>query len=104
LVGSGGGWVFGWCPLGPVGAWCSETDVSGELGRGLGGSSFGSWEGGLLHLIERGVLSMCSWSSGGRSRYFEESMAVGRCLGLASGFFGTRFKSPFFVGNLCVVL
>jgi hypothetical protein len=75
----------------------------------------GNWEGGwgarplaagreLLHLIERGVSSMSSWSSGGRSRYFEESMAVGRCLGLALGFFGTRFKSPFFVENLCVVL
>jgi hypothetical protein len=30
-------------------------------------------------------------------------MAVGRCLVLTLGFFGTRFRSPFFVGSLCEV-
>jgi hypothetical protein len=50
-----------------------------------------------------GVSSTSSWSSGGRSGYFEESMAVGRCLVLTLGFFGTRFRSPFFVGSLCEV-
>jgi hypothetical protein len=53
----------------------------------MGGSSFGSWECGPLHLIERGVSSTSSWSSGGKSGYFEESMAVGRCLILTLGFF-----------------
>jgi 5,10-methenyltetrahydromethanopterin hydrogenase len=30
-------------------------------------------------------------------------MAVGRCLSLSLGLFGTRFKSPVFVGSLCDV-
>jgi hypothetical protein len=43
------------------------------------------------------VSSTSSWSSGGRSGYFE---AVGRCLSLTLGFFGTQFRNPFFVGSL----
>jgi hypothetical protein len=30
-------------------------------------------------------------------------MAVGRCLSLTLGFFGTRFRNLFFVGSLCGV-
>jgi hypothetical protein len=55
---------------------------------------------GVPYLIERGVSSTRSRSSGGRLGYDAASISVGRCLNLTLGFLGTRLIRRFLVGSL----
>jgi hypothetical protein len=55
---------------------------------------------GFPYLIERGVSSTRSRSSGARLGYDAASISVGRCLNLTLGFLGTRLMRRFLVGSL----
>jgi hypothetical protein len=55
---------------------------------------------GVPYLIERGVSSTRSRSSGGRLGYDAARISVGRCLNLTLGFLGMRLMRRFLVGSL----